>query len=67
MHFCKKLLYLTFIIFDENWLLFISVNLAVALALKCDMKIGLLDADVYGPSIPTLMKLQGKPAVDSGL
>lgn len=55
------------IIFNENWLLFLSVNLAVALALKCDMKIGLLDADVYGPSIPTLMKLQGKPAVDSGL
>ena len=47
--------------------LYLSVNLAVALALKCEMKVGLLDADVYGPSIPTLMKLQGKPAVDSGL
>lgn len=42
-----------------------AVNLAVALALKCGMRVGLLDADVYGPSIPTMMKLQGQPKLDS--
>lgn len=40
-----------------------AVNLAVALAVKCRLKVGLLDADVYGPSIPTMMKLQGRPQV----
>ncbi|KAF5930473.1 hypothetical protein HYC85_031346 [Camellia sinensis] len=40
-----------------------AVNLAVALANKCRLKVGLLDADVYGPSIPTMMKLHGKPEV----
>ncbi|XP_077245534.1 INDH1(iron-sulfur protein required for NADH dehydrogenase) [Tasmannia lanceolata] len=40
-----------------------AVNLAVALAKTCQLKVGLLDADVYGPSIPTMMKLNGKPEV----
>ncbi|CAA0832167.1 IND1(iron-sulfur protein required for NADH dehydrogenase)-like [Striga hermonthica] len=40
-----------------------AVNLAVSLANKCGLKVGLLDADVYGPSIPIMMKLQGKPEV----
>ncbi|KAL6208701.1 hypothetical protein ACLB2K_019647 [Fragaria x ananassa] len=39
------------------------VNLAVALANKCGMKVGLLDADVYGPNVPIMMKLEGKPEV----
>lgn len=43
-----------------------AVNLAVALANKCQLKVGLLDADVYGPSIPTMMKLHGKPEVSEG-
>ncbi|OVA01673.1 ATPase-like [Macleaya cordata] len=38
-----------------------AVNLAVALAKTCQLKVGLLDADVYGPSIPTMMKVHGKP------
>ncbi|KAI5072749.1 hypothetical protein GOP47_0012855 [Adiantum capillus-veneris] len=42
-----------------------AVNLAVALAFKCGIRVGLLDADVYGPSIPTMMKLQGRPKLDS--
>ncbi|KAG6541379.1 hypothetical protein Mapa_017248 [Marchantia paleacea] len=42
-----------------------AVNLAVALALECKLRVGLLDADVYGPSIPTLMKLQGRPQLDA--
>lgn len=44
-----------------------TVNLAVALALECKLRVGLLDADVYGPSIPTLMKLQGRPQLDAGI
>lgn len=44
-----------------------AVNLAVALAEACKLKVGLLDADVYGPSIPTMMKLHGKPEVSEDL
>ncbi|CAA6653697.1 unnamed protein product [Spirodela intermedia] len=44
-----------------------AVNLAVALAKTCKLKVGLLDADVYGPSIPTLMKLEGKPEVNEDM
>ncbi|XP_020541355.1 iron-sulfur protein NUBPL isoform X2 [Jatropha curcas] len=40
-----------------------AVNLAVALANKCQLKVGLLDADVYGPSVPTMMKINQKPDV----
>lgn len=32
----------------------VSVNLAAAMA-KAGMKVGLLDADIYGPSIPTML------------
>ena len=28
------------------------------------LKVGLLDADVYGPSIPIMMNLQEQPLVD---
>ncbi|XP_058085525.1 iron-sulfur protein required for NADH dehydrogenase, mitochondrial isoform X2 [Magnolia sinica] len=44
-----------------------AVNLAVALAKTCQLEVGLLDADVYGPSIPTMMKLHGKPEVSEDL
>ena len=36
----------------------ISVNVAVALQ-KAGARVGLLDADIYGPSIPTLLSLKG--------
>lgn len=41
----------------------ISVNLAVSLA-KMGAKVGLLDADIYGPNIPTMMGIEGLPVQD---
>ena len=37
----------------------IAVNLAVALAME-GVKVGLIDADIYGPSIPLMMKTSGE-------
>ncbi|XP_074268463.1 iron-sulfur protein required for NADH dehydrogenase, mitochondrial-like [Silene latifolia] len=44
-----------------------AVNLAAALASRYQLAIGLLDADVYGPSIPTMMKISGKPDVNEDM
>lgn len=41
----------------------VSTNLALALAMN-DSKVGLLDADIYGPSIPTMMGVQEPPTLD---
>ncbi len=41
----------------------VTVNLAVALALK-GKKVGLLDADIYGPDIPRMMGVNAPPPVD---
>ena len=38
----------------------LSVNLAVALA-KMGYKVGLLDADVYGPNVPLMLGVSGQP------
>ena len=43
----------------------IAVNLAVALALD-GAKVGLLDADVYGPSAPLMFGMNEKPKVSNG-
>ncbi len=40
----------------------VAANLAVALA-ATGARVGLLDADIYGPSIPALLGLSGKPEV----
>lgn len=42
----------------------VTVNLAVALA-KTGASVGLLDADIYGPNIPLMMGIEGRPhAID---
>jgi len=43
-----------------------AVNLACAAASALGLRVGLLDADVHGPSIPTLMNLRhsGSPALE---
>ncbi|MCL4155550.1 UNVERIFIED_CONTAM: hypothetical protein GTU68_051376 [Idotea baltica] len=43
----------------------VSSNLAVALA-KQGRKVGLLDADIYGPSIPRMMGVNKRPASPDG-
>ncbi len=42
-----------------------AVNLALALAAE-GARVGVLDADIYGPSIPTLLGLSGRPDSPDG-
>jgi ATP-binding protein involved in chromosome partitioning len=43
----------------------VAVNLALALAAN-GQRVGLLDADIYGPSVPRLLGLSGKPRAEAG-
>ena len=40
----------------------VSVNLAISMAKK-KLKVGLLDTDIYGPSIPRMLGISEKPNV----
>ncbi len=42
-----------------------AVNLALALAAE-GARVGLLDADIYGPSIPMMMGIEGRPESEDG-
>ena len=43
-----------------------AINLASALAAE-GASVGLLDADIYGPSVPHMLGLSGRPALDGNL
>ena len=42
-----------------------TVNLALALAAE-GARVGVLDADIYGPSIPTMLGISGRPESEDG-
>jgi len=43
----------------------VAVNIAISLA-QCGAKVGLLDADIYGPNIPTMMGVDFLPPSSNG-
>jgi len=43
----------------------VAANLALAMQ-RLNQRVGLLDADVYGPSLPTMLGISGRPRVSEG-
>jgi ATP-binding protein involved in chromosome partitioning len=43
----------------------VAVSIAIGLA-RAGSRVGILDADVYGPSVPHLLGLSGRPEIDQG-
>jgi len=43
----------------------VAVNLALGLA-RLGLKVGLMDADIYGPSVPRLLNIRDKPQAAAG-
>src|SRR5436309_9213060 len=41
----------------------VAVNLAIALA-KCGGKVGMIDADIYGPNVPIMLGMKGQLTTD---
>lgn len=44
-----------------------TIALHIALALAQNYKVGLIDSDIYGPSLPTLTGIGGKPELEENL
>ena len=45
----------------------VAVNLAAALKHHCGLKVGLMDADIYGPSIPRMLGINEKPVQEGDM
>ena len=48
---------------EQMLISFLPVNLALSFARR-GIKAGILDTDIFGPSIPTLLNLSGEPRLD---